>query len=362
MRIKIVFAIILINCIHTILYGQNTFSISGDKIKKIDNYLNKCSDSTKFMGYILISTGENVFFEKGYGYSNIEERKPFTRSTIANICSTGKIFTACLIMKLVQENKIKLDDYIGLYFPFLPYGDKVTIRNLLTHTSGLTHYQENPDYGNFKTCIENLNFIKNQKLQFNPGQSTLYSTSGMIILGALLEKIYNKDFITILNEQILIPLEMNNTLSLNYEEALTLNNKNYNIALPYIKDKQNSIYIRQLSGADILLTPLSAGGQFSSVNDIYKFDLAFHSYKIINKKYVDLMSIKQSEWNHISFGLGCVIDNPETEYEAVGHGGCDNLYYNHFIKQNFTMILFTIEKYDDVFSKAKIIEKIIFDK
>jgi CubicO group peptidase (beta-lactamase class C family) len=361
MRIINVLGIVLINFIPAILYGQNNFSISNDRINKIDNYLEKCSDSTKFMGYILISSGEKVLFEKGYGYSVIEEKKPFTRTTLANICSTGKIFTACLIMKLVQENKIKLDDYIGLYFPFLPYGDKVTIRNLLTHTSGLTHYQENPDYGNFKTCTGNLDFIKNQKLQFIPGQSTLYSTSGMIILGALLEKVYNKDYITILNEQLLTPLKMSNTLSLNYVDALKLNDKKYNVALPYIKNEKDSIYIRPLSGADILLTPLSAGGQFSCVDDIYKFDLAFHSYKIIDKKYVDLMSIKQSEWNDISFGLGCVIDHPGTEYEAVGHGGCENLYYNHFIKQNFTMILFTIEKYDDVFSKADIIEKIIFD-
>ena len=361
MKRGILFLMILTFLMTDLANCQSNFTIQKDKLIKIDNYLNKCADSSKFMGYIIISKGENKLFEKGYGFADIENRKTFNSKTLVCICSTGKIFTATLIMKLIQDKKIGLDDNIGKYLPILPYGDRVTIRHLLTHTSGLSQYQENPNYGNLKTCTSNLEFIKNQKLKFNPGEMTLYSTSGMIVLGALIEKLYDKDYISVLKEQIIEPLQMNNTLFECYKNALENNNKGYSVALPYFKNEHDSIYIRKFSKSDLELIPLSAGGQFSCAEDIYKFDKALHNFKIIDKKYVDLMSIKQSEWNNISFGLGTVIDNPNTDYEAVGHGGCSNLYYNHFIKQNFTIILLTIEAYDDVFSKAKIIEKIIFE-
>ncbi len=199
---------------------QSDFAIQKDKLTKIDKFLNKCADSSKFMGYIIISKSGNRLFEKGYGYADIENRKPFNSKTQVCICSTGKIFTATLIMKLIQDKKISLDDNIGKYLPILPYGDRVTIKQLLTHTSGLAHYQENPNYGNLKTCTAHLDFIKNQKFKFNPGEKSLYSTSGMIVLGALIEKMYEKDYISVLKEQIIEPLQMNNTLFECYKNAL----------------------------------------------------------------------------------------------------------------------------------------------
>ena len=339
-----------------------------DKVSEIDSYLKKLASDSKFMGYVILSHGDSILYQNGFGYSDIENKIPFSKNTLFCICSTGKLFTAAIIMKMVQENKIKLDDYIGKYFPELPYGDIVTIRHLLTHASGLTNYQENPEYFKNKSSIDNLSFIKTQKLKFKPGEETYYSTSGMILLGAVIEKVYAMNYKDVLKKEILNPLSMDNTLSLNYKEVL--NQKESEAALPYYKiNDEGKIIKRELSRADSLLIPLGAGGEISCAEDLFKFDRGLYSYKIIDKTHLNKMIEKQSktEWEDCYFGLGIVIENAGSSHWGAGHGGCDNLYYTHFIKSDITLIIGTIEGYanpiylKNAFAVAEDIKKILFD-
>lgn len=339
-----------------------------DKVSEIDSYLKKLTSDSKFMGYVILTHGDSILYQNGFGYSDIENKIPFSKNTLTCICSTGKIFTATMIMKMVQENKIKLDDYIGKYFPELPYGDSVSIKHLLTHTSGLGNYQENPEYFKNKSSIDNVSFIKTQKLKFKSGEETFYSTSGMVLLGALIEKVYGMNYRDVIKKEILNPLSMDNTLSLNYIEVL--NQKENEVALSYKINDDGKIIKRELSKGDTLLIPLGAGGEFSCAEDLLKFDRGLYSYKIIDKTHLNKMIEKQSktEWQDCYFGLGIAIENAGSSIEGAGHGGCDNTYYTHFIKSDITLIICTIEGYanskylKDAFAVAEDIKKILFDE
>lgn len=358
MKLKLLFGLIIISQL-----GK----AQVDKVSEIDSYLRKLASDSRFMGYIILSHGDSILYQNGFGYSDIENKIPFSKNTLFCICSTGKIFTATTIMKMVQENKIKLDDYIGKYFPELPFGNSVTFRHLLTHTSGLSYYQENPEYFKNKSCIDNVSFIKTQKLKFKPGEKTFYSTSGMILLGALIEKVYGMNYIEVIKKEILNPLSMDNTLFLNYKEVL--NQKENKVVLPYKINDDGKIIKRELSRADSLLIPLGAGGEFSCAEDLFKFDRCLYSYKILDKTHLNKMIEKQSksEWPDTYFGLGFVIENAGSSIEGAGHGGCDNTYYNHFIKSDITLIICTIDGYanskylKDAFAVAEDIKKILFD-
>ena len=279
-----------------------------NKIEEIDSNLKTLASDSKFMGYVLLSHGDSVLYQNGFGYADIENKIQFSENTLICICSTGKVFTATTIMKMVQDDKIQMDDKIGKYFPELPYGDSVTIRHLLTHTSGLTHYQENPEYFKNKSSIDNVSFIKTQKLKFKSGEETLYSTSGMVLLGALIEKVYGMNYRDVIKKEILNPLSMDNTLSLNYKEVF--NQKENEAALPYKINDDGKIINRELSRADTLLIPLGAGGEFSCAEDLFKFDRGLYSYKIIDKIHLNKMIEKQSktEWPNSYFGLGFVVE------------------------------------------------------
>jgi CubicO group peptidase (beta-lactamase class C family) len=336
-------------------------------IAEIDDYLKELEKDSSFIGCVILSNKDSILYQNGFGYSDIENKIPFSEKTLICICSTGKIFTATTVMKMVQEKKVQLDDYIGKYFPELPYGDSVTIRHLLTHTSGLGYYQANKEYFKNNNCVENVEFLKTQKLRFKPGEQTFYSTSGMILLGALIEKMYDKNYIDIIKQEIIIPFNMDNTLFQNYQEVL--NQSENEVALPYKIDDKGEVETRELSNTEKVLIPLSAGGQFSCAKDLFKFDRALYSYQILNEKHLNKMIEKQSktQWPNTYFGLGFVIENADENIEGAGHGGCDNVYYNHFKKQDMTLIITSIEGYantkfsKNVFEIAEKIKIILFE-
>ena len=252
-------------------------------------------------------------------------------------------------------------------FPELPYGDSVTIRHLLTHTSGLGYYQSNKDYFNNKSCIDNIEFIKTQKLKFKPGEQTFYSTSGMILLGALIEKIYGKNYIDVIRQEIIAPSKMDRTLFQNYSEVLKQDD--FEVGLPYKINENGKVQTRELSNTEKVLVPLAAGGQFSCAEDLFKFDRTLYSYQILDNEHLDKMIEKQSktQWPNSYFGLGVVIENADECIEGAGHGGCDNVYYNHFKKQNVTLIITSIEGYankkysKNVFDIAEKLKNILFE-
>lgn len=185
-------------------------------VKLIEEMVQRYFDTGRFNGYVLVSDDEKIIFEKGYGYADKENKKPFSADTKFPICSITKQYTASVILMLADEGKLKLDDklitYVKDYKPGI--SDKVTIHQMLTNTSGI------PDYfgdGYFQIAVlphyfnDILNLVENKPLDFEPGTQFKWSNTAWLLLGKVIENITGKNYADVVTEKILNPLGLKNT-------------------------------------------------------------------------------------------------------------------------------------------------------
>ena len=175
-----------------------TNAFAQEKAQKIDALLKQFHDYGQFNGSVLVADGGKVIYKKGFGMANMEWNIPNQPDTKFRIASVTKQFTAVLVLQLVEEGKIKLDgkitDYLTDYRK--DTGEKVTIHQLLNHTSGI------PDYKNVSSNpYSAADFVKKHvsgDLEFEPGSKYRYNNGGYSILGAIIEKVTGKTYETVL--------------------------------------------------------------------------------------------------------------------------------------------------------------------
>ena len=183
--------------------------------KEIDGLLKQYYDYGQFNGSVLVADKGKIIYEKGFGMANMEWAIANQPDTKFRIGSITKQFTAALVLQLVEEGKIKLDakltDYLTDYRK--DTGDKVTIHQLLNHTSGIPSYTDNREF--FREHSRDpygvADFVKkfaSGDLEFEPGSKFSYNNSGYTLLGAIIEKVTGKSYETVLTERILKPLGM----------------------------------------------------------------------------------------------------------------------------------------------------------
>jgi CubicO group peptidase (beta-lactamase class C family) len=159
---------------------------------------------------IAILKDNDIVKIKGYGFSNLEHQVPAKPETIYQSGSVGKQFTATAAMMLVEDGKIHLDDPVSKYFQNSPdIWEKITVRNLLTHTSGIPDYTaKDVDFRKDYTEDDLLKVLMKLPLEFQPGQKWNYSNSGYMLLGFLIHKASGKFYGDVLEERIFGPLGM----------------------------------------------------------------------------------------------------------------------------------------------------------
>ncbi len=238
------------------------------------------------------------------GYERFIHSPNVNADTYFDIASMGKVLvTSPLILKAIGENKLSLDDTLAHFFDNTPK-DKafITIKQLLTHTSGIRRYdipQEIADKGNDKVA----NFILHTSLAFEPGKSQEYSCNGMILLGYIIEKIYGKTLEEVFDEKIKTPLGYTRSkfnIEINEPNAAICYRTETLDGLSHPWDDEN---IR------VLRTSAGSGGQFFTLNDINKYAKAImnKSEALYPEKFFDL-----AEQNYIKdfdegWGLGWLI-------------------------------------------------------
>ena len=349
-------------CLGLILLNSCTERHATRAIDELmQNYVNR----DEFSGTVLISWDGKIIYEKAFGYADRSNKIPNDLNTQFMLSSASKVLTGVAVLKLVQENRLSLDDPIGKFFQNITNGDQITIHRLLTHSSGLTQYYDRSDfsYEGIKTCNDMLRFIEGQQTKFAPGDSTLYSTSGMILLGAVIEKVTGKSFPEFVEESILVPVGMNHTsFKTNKDiERDSLHRQEY--ALGYVKSDSGTIQKHQ-SKYDFVT--LSAGGMRSSITDLYKLDQALHTNRLLNKKHKALMFQKyvQTLWSEDWwFGYSWVVQHGEKPF-AVGHPGTSLAYNAAFFRYpdaRATIILLTNYGFANVMKMKDEIEKILFE-
>lgn len=327
---------------------------------KIDSLLNDCYNKGMFNGSALISMNGKIVYKSAFGFANIEHEILNKTDTKFEIGSCTKQFTATLIMILKEKGQISLDDKITDYLPEYPAdkGDRITIHHLLSHTSGIPEYVELQE-------MECLLFRENKpaefmkvfwdlNLNFEPGSELRYSNSNYFILGAIIEKITGKPYAQVLQENIFNPLGMTNSGVIQITEIL--NNKAYG----YIKlnDTLTVAPCWNTSGA------FSAGNIYSTVEDLFKWQLALQSNTLINKESFDIMLTP----NFSRYGYGFAVLNRThkdgSKYTLYGHEGEIPGFRSliNIIKEgNSSVILLDNNQNPNHFKIANDIRKIVYE-
>lgn len=337
------------------------------KYKEIDTYLSDLYRESKFSGYVLIAESGKVKFSKGFGFKDENKQHPITDSTQFNMSSASKIFTGTAVTKMAQEGNVSLNDTIGKFIPYLKYGNMVTLHDLLTHSSGLSDFFTHPkfSYEGVTSCADLIKFIKDQELLFQPGDSVRYSTSGMILLGALIEKVSGLTFPEYMNKNFFVPLKMNNSSFTNYGFVQDKDNNTKNYSKGFIKDSTGLIIKRPKKPSDDLFVPLSAGGIWSSASDLMKFDKALYSGNILDNHHLKLLLEPKvfTGWPDCYFGYAWINKNQNKSTHAVGHGGNASGHHITFHRYDIhqtTVILLTNYGFVNIFDIANEIEKLLF--
>jgi CubicO group peptidase (beta-lactamase class C family) len=164
---------------------------------------------------VLVARDGKILYEKVYGLANVEKHEPVTIDTKFRIGSVTKQFTASAILRLQESGKLTVSDTLSKYYPDFPRGSEVTLRHLLTHTSGIHSYTETPGFlknvTSATTTADVISSIKTFPYDFNPGLKWSYCNSGYYILGSIVEKVSGREYGAFLNETFFAPFQMTNT-------------------------------------------------------------------------------------------------------------------------------------------------------
>jgi CubicO group peptidase (beta-lactamase class C family) len=242
-----------------------------------------------------VSRDGQVLFEKGYGYANAEWKIPNDTQTKFRLGSITKQFTATLILQLQEQGKLKVTDGICKYLdPCPPTWSLITVHHLLSHTSGVHSYTEDPTLRAALLQPEKLDGIvarfRNKPLDFPAGSDYHYSNSGYFLLGLIIEKITGKAYEKVLAEQILEPLGMQES-GYDHTAPVLLNRASgYRFAA-------NSVDLENADYTD-MSWPYAAGALYSTVRDLEKWNEALYTDKVLPQAALAKMWTPVSERAH----------------------------------------------------------------
>lgn len=301
--------ILLLLCIFS-----NNIGLSQDFDRnKLDAYFNQLASNNKFMGSIAVYTDNRICYNKQFGFSEVLNQSIPNEETKYRIGSISKTFTAVLVFKAIEDNKLALTETIDNFFPAIKNAHKITIEHLLHHRSGIHSFTDDKKkYLSYHTQAKSekamVKIISAYNSDFEPNTQASYSNSNYLLLSYILEKKYGKTFAQLLEEKLCKPLGLGDTY---FSETIAAAQ---NEAYSYRFDKQWK-KLPQTNGT----IGLGAGSIVSTPTDLIKFSKALFDGQLIVAEHVQKMtSIKDQ------FGMGLF---RSTYYDLVsyGHnGGIDN--------------------------------------
>lgn len=281
---------------------------------------------------IAIVKNGKVVFKKGYGIADLVTKSPITPLTNFNICSLTKQFTAYAILKLAGEKKLSLDDKIIKYFPGynIKIAGTITIRNLLTHSSGIVDHYDYVNRALYRTFWDKdvLNSIESvDSVYFPAGSGYRYSNTAYCLLSLIIEQVSGRSFPEYIRESVFTPLKMNNS------DVIKPDFKISERALGY-EFKSDSFKISDASES-LFFTTQGDGGIYASVNDYLKWIMEIQNVKSLNSGIIKEAQSPQFTINSarsISYGYGWF----------VAGSGDNKIVYHTGSNGGFRTIIFTV--------------------
>lgn len=313
--------------ITTVETGNNT-----QKSAQVDTLFSEWVRNNSPGAAVLIMKDGKVLHQRGYGLANLEAKNPITPETAFLLASLTKPFTAMAIAILREQGKLNFNDPLAKFFPLFPaYAQKITIRHLLTHTSGLPDYEAlfiekgvvDKDWprsaksspSRFEpTSKDALTLLaQQQRLHFEPGEKFEYSNSGYVVLGQIVEKVSGQTFARFLKERIFKPLEMNNSVL--YDETR-----------PQIANRATSYAEKKEGYLDIDYTPLNLiygeDNIYTTIVDLAKWVQALNTERLVKRSTLKeaFSPAALNDGTKINYGLGWYVGTT-LGMKHVAHSG-----------------------------------------
>jgi len=284
---------------------------------------------------LAIVQNATLVYAKGYGYSNLEHQVPVKPETIFQSGSVGKQFTATAVMMLVEEGKVSLDEKISKYLGEIPEAwQNITVRHLLTHTSGLTDYPDDFDFRRDYTEEELLKRAQAIKPDFKPGEKWQYSNLGYLTLGILIHKVTGQFYGDFLQERVFKPLGMTTTRIISEADIIPNRAAGYHLVKDELKN-QNWVSPSLNTTAD--------GALYFTVLDMAKWDAALYGERLVKKTSLQQMwtpvRLNNNTTYDYGFGWGFAQING---HRIIEHGGAwqgFTSYIGRYVDDKVTVIV-----------------------
>lgn len=338
-----------------------------DRSKILDSFFTAASNGQELNGNVLVAEKGTVLYKRSFGYADKEGKQLNSDSSVFQLASISKTFVAIAVLQLKEKGVIHLDDRFIKYFPDFPY-PAVTLRQMLSHTSGL------PDYSVFKEMVTqypdrvctNEDIIPQMRAQkmpllFTPGDKWSYCNLNFDLLVLLVEKITKRRFEDYIKKNILVPAGMNHTyIKTPLINAAHLANEAYNYDYPFLFSERSvrvtesfslprfKIYYYNLSGL------VGDGCFYSTTEDLYKYDKALYEGKLLKPSTLE-EALTPARLNNgdpanadigigkASYGLGWFIFEDSSAGKIVWHtggaAGCWTIFLRNVTKKQLVVLL-----------------------
>lgn len=331
-------------------------TIPADVISELDATLAKLGKQGLFSGSVLVGRQGTLLFSQGYGLADREQNLPNTATTRFRLGSITMQFTAMAILILESQNKLNVKDPVCNYLADCPSAWKsITIKHLLTHTSGIHDFTSLTDYRSTRATPsppeQTIARFKDLPLDFQPGEKWSYSNSGYVVLGYIIEKASGQSYEDFLQQSIFAPLNLHDT---GYDH-----NSN-SLAVGYTDQYSNlpADYID-------MSIPFAAGALYATVEDLYQWELALSTEQLVPRAYLDEMFAPQAtipDSGGWAYGYGWAIGVERGRPVAQHLGGVEGFatVVTRYPNEQIVIIVLSNQQNKDVGLIQVIISKKIF--
>ncbi|MDO6391040.1 serine hydrolase domain-containing protein [Pontibacter sp. BT731] len=297
--------------------------------RQVDSLFTQLHKRKGFNGTVLVTKYDQIIYRGAFGYADFKTKDTLSTQTVFQLASVSKQFTAVAIMMLKEQGKLSYDDSLQVYIPDFPYRG-ITIKQLLTHRSGLPNYTYFSDelWPDRKVDLSNddvlsMMAVHKPHIYYQPDRTFSYSNTGYALLASVVEKASGQPFAEFMREHIFEPLKMNSTYTFNHELVA----QSGKVAAGHIGGRRKRL-------PDYQDTVLGDKGLYSTVEDLYKWDQALYTQKLVKRETLEEAFSPTGKFNRRdeSYGYGWRIKQLESGDTVVYHGGLWHGFNTYFLR------------------------------
>lgn len=321
------FIFLLYFCTFSSSVKASSYKPYDSEIKKIEDFISKEMNRLNIPSLSIAFYKDDFMWAKSFGYADLEHKTPAEPDTLYRLASISKPLTAIGILNLMEEGKLALDDEVQKYVLYFPQKRwPITIRQLLGHLGGISHYRNYEEEGHFKrhfTTEESVGVFKEWDLEAEPGTKYIYTTYGFNLLGAVIEGASGIPYAEYMRENVWKPLGMNSTRMDIADEIIPNRAKGYRKIETDLKNSEFVDMSSRFAGGGILSTP----------SDLVMLSHSLDQGKVLNPETQKMMYTSMATRSgHITqYGMGWFVDFIQGFWN-VGHGGAQQGTSTHLLR------------------------------